>query len=205
MCGRIYNIIPNTEGFEPYLGNWPDDGLQSYNIAPSQTVPIITQEGTVQARWGLIPNWSDEFKSKYSTFNARIESVQNKPLFKNAWRAKRGCVVPIGGYYEWKQEGGDKQPYAICYPDRPMFLAGLWESWNENFSFTVLTQPSSGNTQGVHNRMPLVVEANNMEAWFSDLSMENDIQDWANEVSCYKISKSINNPRNEFKEVPINI
>ncbi|MEQ9022538.1 MAG: SOS response-associated peptidase family protein, partial [Pseudomonadales bacterium] len=65
MCGRIYNIIPKTDGFETILGNWPDGGLQSYNIAPTKTVPIITQGGTIQARWGLIPSWSEEFKSKY--------------------------------------------------------------------------------------------------------------------------------------------
>ena len=196
MCGRIYNIIPCTDGFEPFLGNWPDGGLQSYNIAPTQTVPIITQDGTVQARWGLIPSWSKEFESKYSTFNARIESVEEKPLFRNAWKDKRSCIVPVGGYYEWRLEEGSKQPYAITYKDRPMFLAGLWEPWDTKSSFTLLTQQSSGVIQGLHHRMPMTVETNEIQSWMEKRLLPVQPEKWAEGIKFYKVSKEVNNVKN---------
>jgi putative SOS response-associated peptidase YedK len=201
MCGRIYNIIPSTEGFEPYLGNWPDGGLQSYNIAPTQTVPIITQDGTIQARWGLIPGWSKEFESKYSTFNARIESVSGKPLFRNAWKEKRSCIIPVGGYYEWKQESQGKQPYSISFGSLPMLLGGIWESWNDRISFTILTQASKGLLENLHHRMPLVIHPKDFLAWINERETNEDPAEWANSIQQTKISKSVNNARNDFAEI----
>tara|TARA_R110002073_G_scaffold160870_5_gene316492 strand:+ start:215 stop:832 length:618 start_codon:yes stop_codon:yes gene_type:complete len=201
MCGRIYNIIPKTDGFEPILGNWPDGGLQSYNIAPTQTVPIITQEGTIQARWGLIPSWSKEFSSKYSTFNARIETAAEKPVYKSAWNGKRSCLVPIAGYYEWKAEEQGKQPYAINFGGAPMLLGGLWESWNDQYSFTVITQQSSSNLEFLHHRMPLVIHPKDAQSWLEERTTKQDPTEWANDIVYYKVSKLVNNSQNEGAEL----
>jgi putative SOS response-associated peptidase YedK len=92
-----------------------------YNIAPSQDVPIIreTSEGQyelVMVRWGLIPRWSKEPKTEYSTINARAETVAEKPAFRDAFRRRR-CLIPADGFYEWKKEGTAKQPFHIRMKD----------------------------------------------------------------------------------------
>jgi len=190
-----------TDGFESILGNWPDGGLQGYNIAPTQTIPIITQAGTVQARWGMIPGWAKAFDSKYSTFNARIETLAEKPIFRNAWKAKRSCLVPVGGYYEWKSEPDGKQPYAVSFGDYPMLLGGLWEPWNDEVSFTILTQPSTGSLENLHRRMPHVIHPTDASSWLDGMEERSDPLEWVELVQQKKVSRLVNNVRNDSPEI----
>src|SRR5437763_10964371 len=105
-----------------------------YNIAPTQPVPIVRMaDGERQfalVRWGLIPAWVKDPKGFALLINARGESVNDKPAFKNAMKRRR-CLFPADGFYEWKDEGAaGKRPFCVRPKDRgPVAFAGLWECW----------------------------------------------------------------------------
>jgi len=105
-----------------------------YNIAPTTTVDVMRSAETnpelVPMRWGLIPGWwKKTAKEVPSTFNARSETVAQKPMFRSAFKRTR-CIVPASGYYEWRAAEGGKQPYFICAADGAVLsIAGLWDQW----------------------------------------------------------------------------
>ena len=113
MCGR-YNLITDADAlldfFEIEQTLLDVSGLKPrYNIAPSQDVPIVRDTGNgrelAMARWGLVPHWSKEEKPKYSTINARADSVADKPSYREPFKRKR-CLIPATGFYEWKLDDG---------------------------------------------------------------------------------------------------
>jgi putative SOS response-associated peptidase YedK len=106
-----------------------------YNVAPSQTIPIVRKEGEkwriAPARWGLVPPWAKDAKIGYKMINARAETVSEKPAFRSAFKRRR-CLIPAEGFYEWQAMAGSKikQPWFMALKDKePMALAGLWERW----------------------------------------------------------------------------
>ena len=112
----------------------------SYNIAPSQNVLAIrfnpeTRERTLdQLRWGLIPHWAKDQKIAYRTINARAETVDKAPSYRQAF-IKRRCLIPADGFYEWRKTAKPKLPLAIAMKDdRPFTFAGLWENWKDSES-----------------------------------------------------------------------
>ena len=135
MCGRFTLHTPAAQIRESFnLPDLPARELKPrYNIAPNQDVAIIRDTGTgremVMARWGLIPGWSKESRTKYSTINARIESVAEKPTYRTPFKRRR-CLIPADGFYEWKQDAGNKVPHHIRMQDGKVFaFAGLWDYW----------------------------------------------------------------------------
>src|SRR6185436_20500126 len=138
MCGR-YAITSAPEAIRRLFGypeqpNFPP----RYNVAPTQPVPIVrVVEGKRQfalVRWGLIPPWVKDPRAFSLLFNARGESVNEKPAFKNAMKRRR-CLFPADGFYEWKMEGGRKRPF-VARPKAdgpmaggPVAFAGVWENW----------------------------------------------------------------------------
>ena len=134
MCGR-FTISKTEQELEKRFGaNFYSRVLEArYNIAPTRNSPVITSEepGTFQFfRWGLIPFWAKDQSIGLKMINARIETVQEKPAFRQAW-LKRRCLVVADSWYEWIPQGKRKQPYRILRKDREAFaFAGLWESWN---------------------------------------------------------------------------
>jgi len=112
MCGR-YNLITDVQAlidfFEIDRTLVDAPALQPrYNIAPSQDVPVVRDTGNgrelVPARWGLVPHWSKEARPKYSTINARADTVADKPTYREPFRRRR-CLIPATGFYEWRQTG----------------------------------------------------------------------------------------------------
>src|SRR6202048_2412754 len=112
---------------------WPAPNIApSWNVAPTDPLPIVHYDGKEGARslevmrWGLIPYWA---KDGFSTINARAEEVETKPAFREAFQRRR-CLVPVDNFYEWAKTAAGKQPYAIALADRRLLaLAGLWETW----------------------------------------------------------------------------
>ena len=148
-----------------------------YNIAPSQPVPVIRHgprdERRYQlVRWGFVPAWDrDGGFLKKAMVNIRSETAAEKPSFRNAWR-RRHCLFPMNGAYEWVAEDGAKQPYLMARaPDMPLFcLAGLWEEWmgrggEEMTTAAFLTRQAEGPITRLHHRMPVVVHADDYDAW----------------------------------------
>lgn len=183
MCGRFaIGVIAGAEwaewlgvdataGWPP--GDWPEP---SWNIAPTQPVGIIgLREGRrapAVARWGLIPPWWQKPLAdfKLTTFNARSEEAASKPVFRDAW-AKRRCLIPAIGWYEWSGPKGAKQPWFITIRrNTPGFcFAGLWSQTMVGGqalrSCTILTTAAGEATRHLHPRTPVVLDDAAAQKW----------------------------------------
>src|SRR5262252_5648794 len=174
MCGR-YLITSAPEAFRRLFGypeqpNFPP----RYNVAPTQPVPIVRlHEGARQftlVRWGLIPPWVEDPRKLSLLINARSESVNDKPAFRNAMRRRR-CLLPADGFYEWKVEGTRRRPHVVRPKDRgPIAFAGLWETWmgpngEEMETAAIVTKPADRELTHLHDRMPVIVPPDAFDFW----------------------------------------
>ena len=174
MCGR-YAVTTNPEAMRAlfrYLEqpNFPP----RYNVAPTQPVPIVrVVEGRREfalVRWGLIPPWVKDPRAFSLLINARGESVNEKPAFRNAMKRRR-CLFPADGFYEWKREGDRKRPYFVRLKSgQPMAFAGLWESWmgpngEEMETAAIVTTAASRSIAHIHDRMPVIVAPEAFDFW----------------------------------------
>jgi len=125
-------------------------------------------------RWGLIPGWwKKTAKEVPSTFNARAETVAQKPMFRSAFKRTR-CIVPASGYYEWHAVEGGKQPYFISAVDGSVLsIAGLWDQWKEPetgetiSSATLIVTAANDFTRCIHDRMPVLLAQRDIDSWLS--------------------------------------
>lgn len=173
MCGR-YTFHAAPEHIQQEFGlPDPPEIAPRYNIAPQQTLPIITNaEPTTltPARWGLVPHWAKDASIGNKLFNARSETAHEKPSFKQAF-SQRPCLVPANGFFEWLKEGQARRPMYIHLKERPLFaFAGLWESWQnpngrEVRTFTVLTTAPNALIQPLHHRMAVILERDAYTTW----------------------------------------
>lgn len=135
MCGRFTLFEPDAVLSKAFGAPVAFDLSSRYNISPTQQIlavrPSPEKKGreAVLLQWGLIPHWAKDPSIGYRMINARSETAAEKPAFRDAFR-KRRCLVPAGGFYEWKKEEKRKQPYYIRPKGgRPFAFAGLWERW----------------------------------------------------------------------------
>ena len=145
-----------------------------FNIAPTQTVPVVRQGATGRElaimRWGLIPSWAKDMKLAATMINARAETVAEKPAFRSAFKRRR-CLVPADGYYEWQKiDAKTKQPYYIRRrDDQPFAFAGLWERWDKGSdpieSFTIITSDANDSTRSIHDRSPVILDPSDFDMW----------------------------------------
>jgi putative SOS response-associated peptidase YedK len=151
----------------------PSNLQPRFNICPTDTVDAVVDHQLVPMRWGLIPAWwgkpLKEFK--LATFNARAETVAEKPMFRSAFKNSR-CLIPASGYYEWRATPDGKQPFYFTRRDgEVMTIAGLWSGWVENASgetlksCTMLITDPNKFVAEVHDRMPVILSAKNLELW----------------------------------------
>jgi putative SOS response-associated peptidase YedK len=182
MCGRYILRMQDR-----YLREWNLHGppawvTTSYNIAPTQQVPVMRMEdgGPVAAmvRWGLIPSFARGQPGKFSTINARIESFETAPSFRTAWKRGQRCIQPASGFYEWHLDAqGRKTPYLITLADQGLFaFAGLWDRSVRDDgavieSCTHITLPANELMADIHNggnhprRMPAILRREDHEIW----------------------------------------
>jgi putative SOS response-associated peptidase YedK len=125
-------------------------------------------------RWWLVPYWAKDIKIGFSTINAQAETVDTKPVFRDAFKRRR-CLVPVDNFYEWQAIClKEKQPYAIALADRGiMALAGLWETWRSPAqetvrSFTIVTTTPNELCAKLHNEMPVVLKPDAWPAWLGE-------------------------------------
>ena len=175
MCGR-YTLYSSEEAIRAAFhaeGGTPLGLTPQYNIAPSQRVPVVRQGGLSNelalARWGLVPAWSKTPEVKYATFNARLETVAEKPAFRQAFRHRR-CLIPADGYYEWRLVNGKKTPHYVQLEDRALIgFAGLWEQWEGEggalLSCSIIVMPAHEDMQALHPRMPVIVSPAHYDLW----------------------------------------
>ena len=179
MCGRSSLTKTEKELEERFQANFYSEDLERYNplpnfnVAPTQLHPVITlQEPKVihLYRWGLIPFWAKDMKIGAKMINARIETIAEKPAFKQAFE-KRRCLVPFDGYYEWMKTPEGKIPYRIQVTNTEIFtVAGLYDTWRSPdgkfiHSFTLITKEAEPLIAHLHDRMPLILLPEQEKLW----------------------------------------
>jgi len=214
MCGR-YTLGKTPESLLEHFqlfGEVP--GFKaSYNIAPSESAPIVYQYSghrlALLMRWGMIPKWSKEPKTKYSTINAKTETLTESKLYAGPFKNTR-CLVPADGFYEWQQADG-KQPYHICEKDHRLFaFAGLWDVWHEGqddelFTFTIIVTDANKAVSPIHNRMPVILDPVDYAVWLDPETDTSDLlpllKPYGGRLDLYPVSRAVNSPKSKGSEL----
>jgi len=176
MCGRFTQERAASEladifAAEPLV----DDPGGRYNVAPTDPAVVVVEKGDrralVEYRWGLIPHWATDASGASRTINARAETLSTSPTFRESFRRRR-CLVPAGGFYEWRRDGRARLPFHIRRRDgRPLALAGLWSGWRDALSgevrrtFTIVTTGPNELIADLHDRMPVIIEESAWDLW----------------------------------------
>ncbi len=215
MCGRFVShsslsLIEKTFNVDSVAC----EVSPSYNIAPTQTVPVIVRNHQTRLdtfHWGLVPFWAKDLNIGSRLINARVETVAQKPSFRNAFK-KRRCLMVADGFYEWKGPKGQKQPWYLTLPaGEPFAFAGLWERWTgdpqgDYLSCVIITTAASKSVRDIHDRMPVILNAETYDAWLDienqDAAKLNSIlkEGLIRDLICYPVSKRVNNVRNNDTE-----
>lgn len=207
--------------------------VPSYNIAPTHNIAILVDRPIVKpvagepigelrreihsARWGLVPRWSSGPTASAPLINGRIETLDSKPSFKDAL-IRRRCVIPASGYYEWHvREDGTKQPFYIhAGEDGILAMAGLYEWWLDEskskddptrwlLSATTITKHTAPELAHIHDRNPLLLGPEMLEAWLDpSIDGDRDLLDaaaaesefLASEVEFYPVGSAVGQVRN---------
>ena len=224
MCGRY-----GRRGDKQRIAEWMqahdtnvfDDSCfaPSFNVAPQTMQPIVRldietgQRELTVMRWGLVPFWSKDGKSGYSTINAKAETVATSPVFREALK-KRRCLVPADWLYEWKKiDAKTKQPYAIGLRSGELFaFAGLWETWKDKETsksietYTIITTDPNELMQSLHNRMPVILDPKDYERWLAPAEPSHLPVDLlrpypAEKMKAWKVNSAVGNVRNNSPEL----
>lgn len=176
MCGR-FTLTAEQKAFAARFGIELPRGFYSmtgrYNVAPTQTVIVIGDDGkryVEQMKWGLIPAWAKDPAIGNHLINARAETVAEKPSFRSALK-KRRCLIVADGFYEWQKLEKVKQPVHIVLKNRqPFGFAGLWERWKspegeEIKSCVIITTEANELLKALHDRMPVILPQEDEPRW----------------------------------------
>ncbi|MBS0289642.1 MAG: SOS response-associated peptidase [Proteobacteria bacterium] len=183
-----------------------------YNISPTQNCLILCTEDKIPQlmHWGFSPFWNKDNKFK-EMINARSESVQEKPMFRKAFKEHR-CVVIASGYYEWQEVVVDKEiikkPFYISIKDdKPLILAAIWDRCEKEnglvqTGFTFLTTSPNAFVKQYHLRMPVVIDDTNVELWLSEQASLSELEKLfkpaaAKIFKAKEVSRLVNNPKND--------
>jgi putative SOS response-associated peptidase YedK len=167
-------------------------------------------------RWGLVPFWADDPKIGYKMINARAETVDEKASFKVPFRQQR-CLILADGFYEWKKEGKEKQPYRFRLKnEKPFAFAGLWSKWTKGeeplYTCTIITTKPNELTRKVHDRMPVILPEDTYNMWLDPNMSDTEFLKSlllpypAEEMETYPVSTLVNSPKNDLAEIlsPLN-
>ena len=218
MCGR-YSLFADFRKIEERFGESTfeeDEYEPSYNIAPSQQILTVINDGSKNRlgylKWGLVPPWAKDTKIGFKMINARAETVHEKPSFREAFQKKR-CLVIADSFYEWKRTDDRKVPMRIkLKSDEPFAMAGIWETWKSSkgervHTCTILTTVPNGLMESIHDRMPVILKPEDEKIWL-DTSIQ-DINQLKSllvpyeegVLEAYEVSEAVNSPRNNSPEL----
>ena len=220
MCGR-FTLTSNLDELQGRFGFLSEftvshdfDHEPRYNIAPTQSVLTVTNDGQRRSevmRWGLVPFWAKDLKIGARMINAVGETASTKPAFRAAFK-KRRCLVLANGFYEWKKDGKRKLPSYI-YPKNgePMAFAGLWETWRSPEgqvvqSCTIITTEANPLIQQLHNRMPVILSDETQALWLDPLTEDPSILEPllipapVGLLTSHPVAETVNSVRNQGSE-----
>jgi putative SOS response-associated peptidase YedK len=214
MCGRFSQLpvhlqaqliaAMNRNAWPERLGELP----ARYNLAPTQLAGVVhDRDGDVNVermRWGLIPKGEKNPKFKLSTINARVETVAKSWTFRYAFQERR-ALIPMAGYFEWTEPAPKvKQPWFVHRPDsETLWAAGLWEPPQKILpegsppTFTIITTTARDQAGQVHDRMPVFLPIDELEAWMRgtpDQAQEMLAQWTVPPIAIYPVSRRVNRP-----------
>ena len=202
MCGRyvVTNAVAKTKEIVKSVIAVSD--TYNFNAHPQQKLPVIksyTDGKTVEnLQWGLVPSWAKEKEIK-PLINARLKTLNEKISFKNLIKNYR-CLVVADGYYEWKREKKNKQPYYFSrLNNQTMFFAGIYK----DHQFIIITTQANSNVTDIHYRQPVIIDEEDLNDYF-DLKKEGTsfLKSYkALELKFHPVSKDVNKPKNNTKEL----
>ena len=204
MCGRFTLKRPERIKFDRIVDTFDlDNIIPRYNIAPSQNVLAVVERDAVREivslQWGLIPFWSKEAKA---FINARVETIEEKPTFKESFERRR-CLIPADGFYEWERAGTKlSQPYYFQMKDgAPFAFAGIWDRWKTNgntiTSCAIITTTANELLSEIHHRMPVIMRPESHDLWLNEESRPGDLKEIlvpfpATEMTSHAVSRDVN-------------
>jgi len=217
MCGRFSLTKEELEIEKRFQAKFYfNDLVKRYNVAPTQLALVITCEEPEKLQlfhWGLIPFWAKDRSIGNKMINAKSETVHEKPSFRNLINKKR-CLVISDGFYEWQSGSGKtKIPFRICVEGCILFaFAGLYDTWTDKEtgeiinSFTILTTSANEKVAVVHDRMPVILNADDEQPWLNKNTSKNDIDQLlktlpSEKINLYQISTLVNSPKNDSPEI----
>lgn len=212
MCGRLARAQTRFTRLERVLQTDFGEHAPRYNIAPAESIPVIHKTDSGYAlenmQWSLIPEWSKTPITSYSTFNARIETVSEKPMYANALQHRR-CLIPASGFYEWRTENERRQPYYFSLEDgEEMALAGIWGVWTSPngaalHSCSILVGQANTLVDKVHGRMASIVPERHFKDWLNPhkntdyLLAMLSVPFPAQKMQMHKVGRSMNSIKNQ--------
>ncbi|MFV0634275.1 SOS response-associated peptidase [Demequina sp.] len=220
MCGRYANFLAEQELIDHFaiaaVADEPRLFEPNWNVSPTQQVAIVVPgkdddpgRRLEAAAWGLVPSWAKDPSVGARMINARAETVADKPSFRTAF-AKRRCVVPASGYFEWRTDEGGKQPFYIHPADEsPLAFAGLYEFWKDKalgedapwlVTTTILTTAARGDMRDIHDRQPVMLTRDALDAWLTRDTDQGTLFDViampAPDLAWHPVHKAVGSPRN---------
>jgi putative SOS response-associated peptidase YedK len=204
MCGRYSQSQTPEKLIQRFgvKGTPPADLKPRYNIAPSQSAPVVVllEENRLELfRWGLIPYWTKDPSIGNRMINARAETLATKASYRRPFKKSR-CLVPADGFYEWRTDPGEKTktPMRVrLRSDDPFAFAGLWDLWKdpdggEIRSFTIITTDANDALRTIHERMPVILKPEDEAKWLDPSTGPEKLV-----KMLYEITKLVNSPRND--------
>jgi putative SOS response-associated peptidase YedK len=217
MCGRFTLTVDPAELQEAFPQfSFPTQGGPRFNIAPSQPVLVLPNDGKNRADyflWGLIPSWAKDPAMGARLINARAETLGEKPSFRGSYKYHR-CLVFADGFYEWKTEPGTKAktPHFIRLTSGlPFAFAGLWDEWHspdgsQLKSCAIVTTHPNALMSTLHNRMPVILPQEAFAQWLDPAPRKpEDLQSLlvpypSAAMTAYPVSTLVNSPANDRAE-----
>lgn len=220
MCGRFALSLDPADlqaAFPEFI--LPEQGAPRFNIAPTQPILAVPNDGTYKADffvWGLIPSWAKDPSIGSRLINARAETLAEKPAFRGAYKYRR-CLILANGFYEWQAQPGTKAkvPHFIHLKSgEPFALAGLWERWlaadgSEVQSAAIITTEPNELMSALHSRMPVILPGSGYAQWL-DPTPNSGLQSLlvpypAGEMDAWPVSTLVNSPGNDKPEIMVKV
>jgi putative SOS response-associated peptidase YedK len=219
MCGRYTHKLTWSQIVNLYRLTLPEEeppGLEpNYNVAPTNVMPIIRPAGNgrelVTAGWGLIPFWlkpEQLGQQPYSTINARSDRIRTAPTYREPF-AKRRCLVPATGWYEWqKVNAKTKRPYHFRPKAEPFAFAGVYDVWKGDggraiTSFAIVTTDATPSVSQYHNRMPVVLDDSQFDEWMRGAPDQAAalMKPYAGAIDASEVGVAVGNVKNNAPEL----